>query len=135
MSSTNPQNRDRVYFKLFLKPSMATVTDEEVQYFRDHPDEIDEVTAPVNIHKMFLWIGALLGAGFVAVSKVLKGWDVLAALPEGVNEFIIDVIFEAGVALIGAAVTAYFLGILLNYQQENAAKWRAEIRRRIREQE
>jgi hypothetical protein len=33
--------------------------------------------------------------------------------------------------LIGAAVTAYILGILLNQQQENAAHWRAEIRRRI----
>jgi hypothetical protein len=35
------------------------------------------------------------------------------------------------VALIGAAVTAYILGILLNQQQDNAATWRSEIRRRI----
>ena len=40
-------------------------------------------------------------------------------------------IFEVGVALIGAAVTAYILGILLNQQQDNAAAWRSEIRRRI----
>jgi hypothetical protein len=39
------------------------------------------------------------------------------------------------VALIGAAVTAYLLGILLNRQQENAAAWRSEIRRRIFEPE
>ena len=38
-------------------------------------------------------------------------------------------------ALIGAAVTAYILGILLNQQQDNAATWRSEIRRRIAEPE
>jgi hypothetical protein len=48
-----------------------------------------------------------------------------------VLEFVIDIVFEVGVALIGAAVTAYILGILLNQQQDAAAKWRLEIRRRI----
>ena len=38
---------------------------------------------------------------------------------------------SAGVALIGAAVTAYILGVLLDNQQKNAAKWRAEIRTKI----
>jgi len=52
---------------------------------------------------------------------------------EGLREFGVDIIFEIGVALIGAAVTAYILGILLNKQQDNAAEWRSEIRRRIDE--
>ena len=54
-------------------------------------------------------------------------------MSESFGEFTIDIVFESGVALIGAAVTAYILGILLNQQQENAAKWRAEIRRKIDE--
>jgi hypothetical protein len=54
-------------------------------------------------------------------------------MSESFSDFTIDIIFEIGVALIGAAVTAYILGILLNKQQENAAKWRAEIRSRIGE--
>ena len=41
---------------------------------------------------------------------------------------IFHIIFEVGVALIGAAVTAYILGILLNQQQDKAATWRSEIR-------
>ena len=52
---------------------------------------------------------------------------------EGMPEFAIDIVFEIGVALIGAAVTAYVLGILLNQQQDNAAAWRSRIRRRIGE--
>lgn len=129
------RQRERMFFKLYLKSYPSEVTDEEVAYFHAHPDLIDEVTAPVNVHKLFLWVGALLGAAFVALSKMLKFADGLAFLSEGFREFGIDIVFEIGVALIGAAVTAYILGILLNQQQDNAAKWRAEIRRRIQSQE
>ena len=132
METEENEQRDRVFFKLFLKSATSEVTDEEVAYFRDHPDQIDEVTAPVAVHKLFLWAGALLGALFVGVSKVFK-FSQLAMVSEGVREFVIDMVFETGVALIGAAVTAYILGILLNQQQDNAANWRVEIRRRISE--
>jgi len=54
-------------------------------------------------------------------------------MSESFGEFTIDIVFEIGVALIGAAVTAYILGILLNQQQENAAKWRGAIRTKIGE--
>jgi hypothetical protein len=64
---------------------------------------------------------------------VLKFYPFISGLSEGIQEFGVDLVFETGVALIGAAVTAYILGILLNRQQDNAAKWRAEIRRRLEE--
>ena len=127
------QERDRIFLKLYLKSSPGEVTDEELSYFREHPDQIDEVTAPVNVHKLFLWAGTVLGIICVAVSKVLKFQPLISGLSEGIREFTVDIVFETGVALIGAAVTAYILGILLDRQQENAAKWRAEIRRRLEE--
>ena len=130
MNTETAKQRDRVFLKLFLKTGISEVTDEEVAYFRDHPDQIDEVTAPVAVHKLFLWAGALLGTLLVGVAKVIK-FSQFAIVSEGVREFVIDMVFETGVALIGAAVTAYILGILLNQQQENAKKWRSEIRRRI----
>ena len=125
--------RDLVFLKLFLKAKAGDVSEEEARYFRDHPDQIDELTAPVNVHLIFLWAGGLLGAAFVAVSKLLKFSSALDFMSEAFGEFTIDIVFEIGVALIGAAVTAYILGILLNKQQENAAKWRAEIRTKIDE--
>ena len=133
MTTNEQQERDRIFIKLFLKTSPDQVTDEELDYFREHPDQIDEVTAPVNIHKLFLWVGTLLGVAFVGLSKILKFQPILENLSEGLREFGIDIVFEIGVALIGAAVTAYILGILLDQQQENAARWRAEIRRRLEE--
>lgn len=131
MNTDDSRQRDRMFIKLFLKSSPTEVTDEEVTYFRDHPELIDEVTAPVNVHKLFLWGGALLGTLFVGLSKVIKFAHV-TFFSEGPLEFVVDIVFEIGVALIGAAVTAYILGILLNQQQDNAAHWRAEIRRRIK---
>ncbi len=82
-----------------------------------------------------LWTGALLGIVIVAIAKFLKFSGSLDFLSEGILEFVIDIIYESGIALIGAAVTAYMLGVLLNKQQENAVKWREEIRKRIEETE
>jgi hypothetical protein len=121
-------------FKKGLLNSSVDVTADEVAYFRNHPDEVDDFTAPVNIRKRFLGAGALLGAGIVAISKALKYGALENYLSVAASEFWVDIIFEVGVALIGAAVTAYLLEILLNTQQENAAKWRDEIRRQIGEE-
>ena len=125
--------RDRIFLKLFLNAKAGDVSDEEVRYFREHPDQIDKLTAPVNVHLIFLWAGGLLGAACVAVSKLLKFSSALDFMSESFGEFTIDIVFEIGVALIGAAVTAYILGILLNKQQENATRWRAEVRQKIKE--
>ena len=134
MNTEADKQRDRVFLKLFLKTATNEVSDDEVAYFRDYPEQIDEVTAPVAVHKLFLWVGALLGTLLVGVAKVIK-FSQFTMFSEGVSEFVTDMVFETGVALIGAAVTAYILGILLNQQQDNAANWRGEIRRRISELE
>ncbi|MDC4989283.1 hypothetical protein [Acinetobacter baumannii] len=134
MKKNTKLDQDTLFIKLLFK-STSEVTDEEIEYYRKYPDQIDQVTAPLNIHKIFLWAGALLGVVVVAVAKFLKFSGSLDFLSEGVLEFVIDIIYETGIALIGAAVTAYMLGVLLNKQQENATKWREEIRRRIKESE
>ncbi|EXR23102.1 hypothetical protein [Acinetobacter baumannii] len=134
MKKNTKLDQDKLFIKLLFK-SNSEVTDEEIEYYRKYPDQIDQVTAPLNIHKIFLWAGALLGVVVVAVAKFLKFSSSLDFLSEGALEFVIDIIYETGIALIGAAVTAYMLGVLLNKQQENATKWREEIRRRIKESE
>jgi hypothetical protein len=132
MNTIESIQRDRVIIKSFLKSDPSEVTDEEVAYFRDHPDQMDEISTPVAVHKLFLWVGTLLGTAFVGLSKWVK-FSETAVLSEGWLEFVVDIIFEVGVALIGAAVTAYILGILLNQKQDKAAAWRAQIRTRIEE--
>ncbi|QWZ59178.1 hypothetical protein I6L28_11305 [Acinetobacter pittii] len=132
MKKNSKLDQDTLFIKLLFKSS-AKVTEDEVEYYRKYPDQIDQVTAPINIHKIFLWTGALLGIVVVGIAKLLKFSGTLDFLSEGLLEFVIDIIYESGIALIGAAVTAYMLGVLLNKQQENAVKWREEIRKRIEE--
>ena len=80
---------------------------------------------------MFLLFGVIIGILFVGFSKVLKFTSILYFLNGYFQEFFVDISFEIGVALLGAGVTAYLLGILLNSQQENAKKWKEEIRKKI----
>lgn len=125
-------DRDTLFIKLFFKNSQE-VTAEEVEYYREHPEQIEEVTAPVNIHKMFLWGGAIVGILIVVLSKFFKYSQILAFESVWINEFIVDIVYESGIALIGAAITTYMMGVLLNRQQANATKWRKEIRKKIKQ--
>ena len=122
--------RDAILLKSFFKKKNE-VTEEEINYFEKHPDEIDEVTAPINIHKLFLAIGIGVGVLLVAISKVVAHSSFLPVVSRVLHEILIDIVFEIGVALIGAGVTAYMLGILLNAQQENAQQWKRMIRGKI----
>ena len=49
-----PFHRDLIFLKLFVKAKAGEVSDEEVRHFRDHPDQIDELSAPVRVHLVFL---------------------------------------------------------------------------------
>lgn len=130
MRKSDRRDSDTLFLNLFFRTS-NTITDEEVAYFREHPEQIDEITAPIYIHRIFLWGGALLGVALVGGAKVLKFSSLLSFLSEGVREFAVDLVYESGVALVSAVVTAYILGALLNKQQESAAEWRARIREKI----
>lgn len=121
----------RIIFFKFLFKKRNEVTDEEVRYFKRHPEEIDEVTAPINIHKLFLAVGIGLGVLLVVLAKTVAHSAIPPVVSELFRDVVVDIIFEIGVALIGAGVTAYMLGILLNAQQENARQWRQMIRKRI----
>lgn len=122
--------RDRFALKLLLTDK-TELNDEEIAYFKEHPGEIDEITAPVNVHKFFLWFGSLLGIGLVIVSKLIEIQTLFLINFIPLKEVLVSIVFEIGVALIGGGVTAYLLGILLNNQQEKAVKWRKKIRDRI----
>lgn len=107
------------------------ISEEEVEYFKQHPDQIDEVSSPLTLHRLFLWIGLVFGVILVGLAKILSFSQLLQFASAGVEEFIVDIIFEIGVALIGAAIVTFMIGISLNQQQADAKRWRREIRKRI----
>lgn len=124
--------RDSALFKLFLSTQAPKITEEEVDYFSKNPDEIEEYFSSINIHLFFLLIGTVFGTGIVVTAKFIEYSSLKQILSDAIFSFLVDITFEVGVALIGASVTAFLLGTLLNRQQENARRWRKAIRRRIR---
>lgn len=130
MNKIGRRDVDSLFLDMFFRKS-HDITDEEIAYFREHPDQIDEVTAPIYIHSMFLWAGVVVGILLMTLSKVLKFSSILSFALEGVRELAVDLVYEAGAALIGGSVVAYMLGTLLNRQQENAMSWRSSIRARL----
>ena len=131
MKTETDTQRDWLVLRMMTSEQIE-VDDETLAYFREHPDEVDEVTAPARIHRYFLVLGLTFGLAMVAASKVLGATPLENWIGPGIEDFLVDVIFESGVALIGAALTAYFMGVLLNMQQDRAKLWRKEIRRRLR---
>ncbi|MDX8347524.1 hypothetical protein SLH49_05945 [Cognatiyoonia sp. IB215446] len=125
-------DREALFFEI-LTSNKITVSDEALAYFRKHPEEVDEVTAATRVHMFFLWVGLGVGIVAVAMSKLLSALPLEDYIGGGFEEFLVELVFEGGVALIGAALTAYFLGVLLNRQQERAKAFRKEIRRKLRE--
>ncbi|MEO0543894.1 MAG: hypothetical protein AAFY99_08765 [Pseudomonadota bacterium] len=127
-------NRESMFLKM-LTSEKIEISDDELAYFRKYPEEIDEVTASTRVHRFFLWAGMVTGLLAVGLSKVMAALPIERYLAPGVAEFVIDIVFEGGVALVGAALTAYFMGVLLNTQQQRAKAFRKEIRRRLREKD
>lgn len=120
--------------ELFLRVASLDhkeVSEEEVEYFRAHPDQIDQVSSPLRLHKLFLWAGMLIGALLVGISKLLDHSDLLDVAHPALEAFVVDIVFEIGVALIGAAIVTFMIGIALNQQQASAKRWRKAIRKRI----
>ncbi|MEO1639497.1 MAG: hypothetical protein AAFU41_09665 [Pseudomonadota bacterium] len=122
--------RERTHLRLFLGATDEP-SDDEIAYFAAHPDQIDEFSEPMRLHRLFLWFAVISGVIIVGLAKFLGGVEEAAFFNGIWREYVVDIVFEAGVALIGAGVTAYFMGILLNNQQEKTKRWRKHLRAAI----
>lgn len=130
-----PAKRLGIDYLLFRVASLdhKDVSAEEIEYFRAHPDQIDEVSSPLTLHKLFLWLGLAFGVFLAGLSKALAHSALLEVAHPAVAEFVVDILFETGVALLGAAIVTFMIGLSLNQQQARAKRWRKEIRKRIAE--
>ena len=122
--------RERIHLRLFLVDSEQP-SEEEIAYFAANPNQIDEVSEPMRLHRLFLWFAVISGFMIVGLAKFLATVEDSDFFSGVWREIVIDIIFEAGVALIGAGVTAYFMGVLLNNQQAKTKRWRKQLRAAI----
>ena len=118
------------YEQILLSGDAETLTDKQVQYFRDNPEMLDLIGDRETLGLRNLWRVLWIAAVLVAISKVLaiKFGD---ALDQFFFDVISDPVFEMGAALIGSVATVIFIQHQQKRQFMENMKFRAEVERRI----
>ena len=110
------------------------VTAETVEYYRSNPKELDLIIDKEEFNIRFLSFFFIIGITLTVGARILKYFfeDAWATF---INDVILDVASELGIAIFGGAVTAYFLEYLQKKQYEENVRYRGEILKRIKERE
>ncbi|MEN0049540.1 MAG: hypothetical protein AAF806_20940 [Bacteroidota bacterium] len=110
------------------------VTAAIVEYYRQNPKELDLIIDKEEFNIRFLSFFFFLGITLTVGARILKYFfeDAWATF---INDVILDVASELGIAIFGGAVTAYFLEYLQKKQYEENVRYRGEILKHIKERE
>ena len=125
------RNIQRKLIRKNLRDKEIVITEEEVEFFKENPEELEDMTSTLTAKKLYLTLATLLGLFLVAFSILFRFYPLIN---DGmIHSFIIDLAFEGGVALWGAAITVYLLEIVLEKQHEINSSYRREVLKRIKE--
>jgi hypothetical protein len=108
------------------------VTDELVEYYRKHPEELDLIIDKEYFYGRFIRFIFILGIFITVLSRVLKFVfeDTWAAF---INEVVLDIFSELGIAIFGGAITNFLLQKLNQKQYQQNIALRKEILHRIKQ--
>ncbi|CAD7810809.1 hypothetical protein CHRY9390_02242 [Chryseobacterium aquaeductus] len=108
------------------------VTDELVDYYRTHPEELDLIIDKELFYGRFIKFFFFLGIVVTVLSRVLMFVfaDTWAAF---INEVVLDIFSEFGIAIFGGAITTFLLEQLNQKQYEQNIALRKEILDRIKQ--
>lgn len=110
------------------------VTDDVVEYYRKHPQELNLIIDKGRFHSRFLMYFFVLGLVITIGVRLLR-YFFEGSWGEFIDRVILDVISEIGIAIFGGAVTVYFLEHLKKKQYQESIRLRNEIRKRIQDLE
>ncbi|MBP7318988.1 MAG: hypothetical protein KA980_12340 [Flavobacterium sp.] len=108
------------------------VTDELVDYYKTHPEELDLIIDKEYFYGRFIKFFFILGIFLTVLSRVLKFVfaDTWAAF---INDVVLDIFSELGIAIFGGAITTFLLEKLNQKQYEQNIALRKEILDRIKQ--
>ena len=108
------------------------VTDELIDYYRKHPEELDLIVDKEYFYGRFIKFFFFPGIFITVLSRVLKFVfeDTWAAF---INDVVLDIFSELGIAIFGGAVTTFFLEKLNQKQYEQNIALRKEILYKIKQ--
>lgn len=105
---------------------LDALSEEEIDYYRENPDEIHELLNRETVRKKMIGFIVLVAVTLVTVSKAIP--YLFEDIPGGsfVSDVVVDLIFEMGAALMGAVATLLFIEVTQARQyEENKQLYRA----------
>ena len=102
------------------------ITGEIIEYYKENPDDLDLIIDKEYFHGKFIRFFFIVGLIITICSRVLKLFfhDTWA---EFINDIILDVFSELGIAIFGGAIVAFILEKLKQKQYQDNVKFRNEI--------
>ncbi len=107
------------------------ITNEIIDFYKQNPHELDLIVDKEFFFGRFIKFFFILGIVVTISSRILKFIfeDTWAAF---VNDIVLDIFSELGIAIFGGAITAYLLEKLKQKQYEQNMAFRNEILERIK---
>lgn len=108
------------------------ITEELVKFYKENPDELDLIIDKEYFYGKFIKFFFILGILLTILSRTLKFLfeDTWASF---INEVVLDIFSELGIAIFGGAITTFLLEKLNQKQYEQNIAYRKEILERIQQ--
>ena len=113
-----------------LFPDTLEITEETIDYFEQHPDELDLIISKEHFHAAYLGLFFILGL-VITVASRLVAFFLEGQVSALVSDVVLDVLSELGIAIFGGAVVAYLIEYLNKKQYQQNIKFRREVKKLI----
>ena len=117
-----------LYSRLFA--DNLEVTDEMVDFYEQNPEELDLIVNKEFFHITFLSLFFFLGL-VITIGARMISYFFGEFLGEFVNNVVLDVLSELGIAIFGGAVVAYLIEFLNKRQYQQNLKFRRKVKARL----
>ena len=120
--------RDRLRILIF--PDTQPITEETLEYFEQYPDELDLIINREHFYTAYLGIIFFLGIGVTVAARVVQ-YLFADYLGEFINQVVLDLISELGIAIFGGAVVAYLIEYLNKRQYQYNIRFRRQVKAKL----
>jgi undecaprenyl pyrophosphate phosphatase UppP len=111
-------------------PDTLEITKETIDYYEQNPDELDLIINKEHFHSAYLGLFFIMGLVLTIAARVIA-FVFGSKFGDFINEIILDVISELGIAIFGGAVVAYLIEFLNKKQYQQNVKFRMEVKQMI----
>ena len=106
------------------------ITEETIDYYEQNPEELDLIINKEHFHSAYLGLFFIIGLVLTIASRVIA-FVFGSKFGDFINDVILDVISELGIAIFGGAVVAYLIEFLNKRQYQQNVKFRTEVKQAI----